>query len=291
MDKLIINEENIQNKIYNFRNIQVMLDRDLAMLYGVETRVLNQAVKRNIDRFPDDLMFILSDDEFEILKSQNVISSWGGRRYNPKVFTEQGVYMLATVLKSKLATEVTIKIMRTFTKMKSFLYQNQSLIQKMDDLEKRQITYEIKTDNKIEKIFKALEDKTIEPTHGIFFNGQIFDAYEFISKIIKSAKSSIKLVDNYIDETVLTLFTKNQNIDVEIYTNNISKELKLDIKKYNSQYKKIIIKEFKLSHDRFLIIDKTEVYHIGASLKDLGKKWFAFSKMDIDSLELLKRLS
>jgi len=280
----------IENKILIIRDKQVMLDSDLAELYQVETKRVNEAVKRNPEKFPDDLMFELSDKEYEILKSQNATSSWGGRRNKPKVFTEQGVYMLATVLKSKVATEVTLSIMRTFTKMKHFLSQNANLFAKIDAIEKRQISYEIKTDEKIEKIFNLIEDKSIKPTQGIFFDGQIFDAYEFVSSLIKSAKKEIVLIDNYIDESVLTLFSKNQNIKVTIYTKSITKQIKLDLQKYNSQYKPITIKEFKNSHDRFLIIDKSEVYHIGASLKDLGKKWFAFSKMDKESLSILEKL-
>jgi hypothetical protein len=290
MNTSVTNVDTIQDKIYNIRDMQVMLDRDLAELYGVETKRINEAVKRNQDRFPNDLMFEISDMEFEILRSQNATANFAKVRANPKVFTEQGVYMLATVLKSKIATEVTLSIMRTFVRMKHFLSQNKNLFQKIDQIEKRQLSYEIKTDEKIDKIFKAIEDKSIKPKQGIFFDGQIFDAYEFVADLIKSAKEKIVLIDNYIDETVLTLFSKNQDIKVTIYTKSISKQLKLDLEKYNSQYTQIEIKKFDISHDRFLIIDENEVYHIGASLKDLGKKWFAFSKMDIDNFEMFKRL-
>ncbi len=144
--------------------------------------------------------------------------------------------------------------------------------------------------NKVDKVFKSIESKDIKPKQGIFFEGQIFDAYIFVSDLIKSAKKSIVLIDNYVDETVLTLFSKNQKIDVNIFTKNISRQLKLDLKKYNGQYKPISIKLFASAHDRFLIIDDKEIYHFGASLKDLGKKWFAFSKMDKDSLLIIKRL-
>ncbi len=291
VNKIALIEENIENKIYTIREKQVMLDEDLAKLYQVQTKRINEAVKRNIDRFPDDLMFELTDEEFQNLRSQNATSSWGGRRYNPKVFTEQGVYMLATVLKSKVATEVTLSIMRTFTKMKTFLIQNANLFQKIDQLEKRQISYEIKTDEKIDKLFKALENKDIKPAQGIFFNGQIFDAYKFINDLIKSAKTSIILIDNYVDDSVLTLFSKIQQIKVTIYTHTISKQLKQDYEKYQKQYNNVTLKIFKNSHDRFLIIDNKEVYHIGASLKDLGKKWFAFSKMNKESLAILDKLN
>ena len=135
-----------------------------------------------------------------------------------------------------------------------------------------------------------LENKTLKPSQGIFFDGQVFDAYEFVSGLVKNAKREIVLIDNYIDESVLTLFSKNQAVGVTIYTKTITKQLKLDLEKYNSQYNNIEIKKFDNSHDRFLIIDEKEVYHIGASLKDLGKKWFAFSRMDMESLSILGRL-
>ena len=290
MNKMALIEENIQNKIYSIRGKQVMLDEDLAKLYQVQTKRINEAVKRNIERFPDDLMFELTDEEFKNLRSQNSTSSWGGRRYNPKVFTEQGVYMLATVLRSKVATDVTLSIMRTFTKMKSFLIQNETLFQKINQIEKRQISYEIKTDEKIDKLFKALENKEFKPQQGIFFDGQIFDAYKFINDLMKLAKDSIILIDNYVDDSVLTLFSKIPQIKVIIYTHTISKQLKQDYEKYKKQYNNVTLKRFKNSHDRFLIIDNKEVYHIGASLKDLGKKWFAFSKMDKTSLAVLDKL-
>jgi len=290
MNELIINEQNIQNKIYTIRSIQVMIDRDLAELYGVETKRVNEAVKNNLDKFPADFMFKLSDDEFKDLRSKISTTNFSKVRTNPKVFTEQGVYMLATIIKSKVATDTTIAIMRTFTKMKNFLSQNDNLFAKIEQIEKRQIGYEIKVDEKIDKIFRLIEDKSIKPTQGIFYDGQIFDAYVFIANLIKSAKKEIKLIDNYIDESVLTLFSKNRDIKVTIYTQKVSKQLKLDLEKYNSQYNPIEIKKFDNSHDRFLIIDEKKIYHIGASLKDLGKKWFAFSKMDSESLSVLGRL-
>ena len=144
--------------------------------------------------------------------------------------------------------------------------------------------------NKVDKVFKAIESKELKPKQGIFFDGQIFDAYTFVSDLIKSADKSIVLIDNYVDESVLTLFSKNQNIEVTIFTKNFSKQLKLDLEKYNKQYKPILIKKFTSSHDRFLIIDEKEIYHFGASLKDLGKKWFAFSKFDMKTIDVLNRL-
>ena len=291
MDELVINEQNIQNKIYTIRGVQVMLDRDLAVLYGVKPIRLREQVKRNAKRFPKDFMFQLDDDEIDFMVSQNAIPSkqhLGGSK--PYVFTEQGVSMLSAVLKTDFAVEMSIKIIRAFVNMKKFLLQNVNLFQKIEQIEKRQLSYEIKTDEKINKLFKALEDKTLKPNQGIFFDGQMFDAYKFINDLIKSAKRSIILIDNYIDESVLTLFSKIPDIKVTIYTHTITKQLRLDYEKYKKQYNNITLKTFKNSHDRFLIIDDTEVYHIGASLKDLGKNWFAFSKMDRESLGIMGKL-
>ncbi len=288
MNEIVINEQNIQNKIYTIRNLQVMLDRDLAELYQVETKALNQAVKRNIDRFPEDFMFQLSNEEFDNWRSQFVTSKSDkmGLRRAPYAFTEQGVSMLSSVLKSKVAIDISVKIIRTFVSMRKIITSNSLMFERFERIENKLSLH----DKNFDEIFNAIEDKTLKPSQGIFYDGQTFDAYIFVSDLVKSAKVSIKLIDNYIDETVLTLFSKNQNIEVTIYTKTISKQLKLDLEKYNSQYKNIEIKKFNASHDRFLIIDEKEVYHIGASLKDLGKKWFGFSKMDSESLSVLGRL-
>ena len=267
-----------------------MLDSDLAQLYGVETKRINEAVKNNPDKFLDDFYFEATDDELENLRSKFSTSSWGGNRYSPKLFTEQGIYMLATILKSKVATDITVMIIRTFANMRKLINSNDFYIHQLKELEKRQLTYEIKSDEKFDKIFDALENKQIHPTNGIFYNGQIFDAYVFISDLIKSANKSIILIDNYIDDTTLTLFSKNQNIKIEIYTSSISKQLQLDINKYNQQYNNLEVKITKNFHDRFMILDSRDVYHIGASLKDLGNKIFAFSKISIDCNDVLKRL-
>jgi hypothetical protein len=288
MNELMINEESIKNKIYTIRGVQVMLDRDLAKLYQVETKVLNQAVKRNIDRFPVDFMFQLSKEEFENWRSQFVTSNSDkmGLRRPPYVFTEQGVSMLSAILKSKIAIDVSIKIIRVFVEMKKYLSSNSLMFERFERIEQRLSVH----DKKFDTIFQALENKSIKPTQGIFYNGQIFDAYIFVNDLIKSAKSSIILIDNYIDETTFTLFSKVPNIKVTIYTHIINKQLKLDYEKYKKQYNNITLKTFKVSHDRFLIIDENEIYHIGASLKDLGKKWFAFSKMDKENLNILEKL-
>ncbi len=287
MGNLTINEQQIEYKIFTLRNQQVMLDRELAELYHVETRVLKQAVKRNIDRFPDDFMFNLTKDEIDFMVSQNVIPSkkhLGGAR--PYAFTEQGVSMLSSVLKSKIAIEVNIAIFRAFAKMRKFLVNNAAIFQKFNYIDQKLLQY----DENFEKIFRAIERKDLKPKQGIFYDGQIFDAYVFVSDLIKSAKKSIVLIDNYVDETVLTLFSKNQKIEVTIFTKNISNQLKLDLKKYNEQYKPITVRKFSSAHDRFLIIDDEDIYHFGASLKDLGKKWFAFSKFDMKAVEILNKL-
>ena len=255
---------------------------------SVETKILNRAVSRNIERFPDKFRFQLTKKEFENLRFQNGISrEHGGRRYLPYIFTEQGVSMLSAVLRSETAIKVSIQIIDAFVEMKRFISVNAGIFQRLDKVEQKQI----ETDQKFDQIFKALEDKSIKPKQGIFYNGQIFDAYVFTADLIKSAKNSIFLIDNYIDETVLQLLTKRKKkVTATIYTKNIPKVLKQDLEKHNSQYPEITIREFTKAHDRFLIIDKTTVYHFGASLKDLGKKWFAFSKMDMEAMAMVANL-
>ncbi len=281
--------EEISSKIYTIRGVQVMLDRDLARLYKVENRVLNQAVKRNIERFPLEFMFQLTKEEFENWKSQIVISNSDkmGLRKIPYVFTEQGVSMLSAVLKSDTAIQTSIKIINSFVQMRKFLLDNASIFQRFDKIEQQLLLY----DNNFNKIFKAIESKQLKPTQGIFYDRQIYDAYIFASDLIKTAKEEIILIDNYLDDTVLTLFSKVPNIQVTIYTHIISKQLKLDYEKYSKQYGNITLKTFKNSHDRFMILDKKEIFHLGASLKDLGKKWFAFSKINIDVDDLLSKLN
>lgn len=292
----IVENQRIDDKIYTIRGVQVMLDEDLARLYQVESKRLNEQVKRNIERFPEKFRFQLTADEYEILRSQiatlSLDKAWGKhRKYLPYAFTEQGVSMLSAVLKSQIAVEVSIKIIDSFVNMRKFLSQNSSIFARLETIEEKQLKYKLESDEKFNQIFKAIEDKTITKKQHIFYDGQIFDAYIFVSDIIKSAKKSIKLIDNYIDESTFLLFTKrDETVEAIIYTKNISKELELDLKKHNSQYPKIELKKFDLSHDRFLIIDNIKVYHFGASLKDLGKKWFAVSKMDINSFEMIGRL-
>ena len=310
---LTISQKEIENRIFVFRDSQVMLDRDLAEMYQVETRVLNQAVKRNIERFPETFRFQLTEDETNELvancdrfgfwnpsksttnsRSQNVTLNQSGAKrgqnikYLPYAFTEQGVAMLSAVLRSEVAVMVSIQIINAFVAMRKLIANHSGLLQRMDGIERKQL----ETDQKFEKVFKALESKDIIPSQGVFFDGQVFDAYELASKIIRSAKKRIVLIDNYIDETTLThLAKKNKQVKVAIFTKNASKQLNLDIQKANEQYGNFELQIFTKSHDRFLIIDNYDVYHLGASLKDLGKRWFAFSILDKSSVtSILKEI-
>ncbi len=294
----LLPQKEIENRIFTIRGMHVILDSDLAEIYKVETKVLNQAVKRNIERFPVSFRFQLSEEEynelvtnyirFKNLKSQSVTStSHGGRRYLPYAFTEQGVAMLSAVLRSETAVKVSIQIMTTFVEMRKLVLGNLALFERLNYIELKQID----NDNKFNQIFKALENKAQIPDKGIFYNGQIFDAYLFITGLIKIAQKSIILIDNYVDETVLTLLSKrNKAVSATIYTKNISKQLQLDMEKHNMQYPAIDIRTLHDSHDRFLIIDEKKLFHFGASLKDLGKKWFAFSQMNSLTHELLTKL-
>ena len=285
-------EESITNKIFTIRNLQIMIDHDLADLYNVPVKALNQAVKRNKNRFPHDFMFQLSKNEFDKLVTNcDHLSKLKYSYQNPYAFTEQGIAMLSGILNSEKAIEINVKIMRTFVAMRKFVSKNAEIFTKIDIVERKQLEFQTKTEENFEKIFNAIENKSFQKKQGIFFDGQIFDAYNLVSDIIRSASKSIILIDNYVDDSVLTLFTKkDKSVEVIIYTKNITKELILDLDKYNAQYDTIQIKEFDNSHDRFMIIDRKEVYHFGASLKDLGKKWFGFSKFNINALSILEKL-
>ena len=295
-------ENNVESLIRVIRGQQVMLDRDLAELYGVETKRLNEQVKRNIERFPEDFMFQLTSNEFDNLKSQIAISSWGGVRKLPYAFTEQGVAMLSGVLKSSTAVEANIRIMRAFVSMRHFMVNNAAIFQRLETIEFNQLesnkvqakilAHQEVQDHRIDEIFRRLDEGMYKPKQGIFFDNQIYDAYSFVSELVKSAKQRIILMDNYVDETVLTLLDKRgENVSATIYTQQVSRQFRLDVDRHNSQYPPIEISVFRRSHDRFLCIDDT-VYHVGASIKDLGKKWFAFSKMeDFKPEELVARIN
>ncbi|MFA6598813.1 MAG: ORF6N domain-containing protein [Ignavibacteriaceae bacterium] len=310
----------IQKKIYTIRGEQVMLDSDLASFYGVETKALNQAVKRNIERFLEEFMFALDENEWEALRFQfgtlkeenNSLRYQNGastdeslrsqivtlkkrrgkhRKYLPFAFTEQGVAMLSGVLKSETAVKMSIQIISAFVAMRKFIINNAQLFQRIDTVERKQLKYEMETDEKFEKVFNELQRNELDPKQGIFFDGQIFDAYKFVSGLIRKAERSIVLIDNYIDETTLDLFSKKRkDVVLTVLTKKITKAILLDVEKFNAQYPSVVIKEFTDAHDRFIIIDDKEVYHFGASLKDLGKKWFAFSKFDKAAFSLLENL-
>lgn len=277
MEQKLIKSE-IESRIFIIRGKQVMFDRDLARLYNVQTRVLNQTVKRNANRFPEQFMFQLTSEEFDNWKSQIVTSKSEkmGLRKLPYVFTEYGVAMLSGVLNSEIALNINIEIIQTFIDSRASTKHSPSLQRRVSEIETRLINQE----NKFNEIFNFIAENKF-PQSGIFFQNQIFDAYIFSSELIAKAKRSLILIDNYIDETTLLQLSKrNKRVSCTIYTERITEQLKLDLEKHNAQYKPIEIRILKNSHDRFIILDDKELYHLGASLKDLGKRWFAFSKMD-----------
>ena len=269
---------NIEHKILNIRGEQVMIDRDLAELYGIETKRLNEAVKRNIERFPADIMFALRPsekdelvancDRFAVLKHSSTM---------PNAFTEQGVAMLSSVLKSKTAVEINIQIMRAFIAMRRFLRSNAEIFAELKHLRQQQIN----SDKRIDELFSKMEKYAIDDMQGIFFQGQIFDAYAKFEQFIQSANKEIILIDNYVDLSVLQRLAKKQKkVNVIIYTDKKTKLTQQDIQKFNAQYPTLTLKYTNKMHDRFMIIDGKTLYHIGASLKDLGKKCFAFEILD-----------
>lgn len=277
----------IENRILTLRGKQVMIDRDLAELYGVETKVLNQAVKRNVERFPEHFRFQLSNQEKdELVTNCDRFDGLKHSSVNPFAFTEQGVAMLSAVLKSETAIYTSIRIIDAFVAMRNFLMNNASIFQRMERIEMKQL----KTDEKIDAILDRLNEPK-EPEQGIFFNGQIFDAYAFVAKLIRQAKNRIVVIDSYVDDSVLVQLSKRDpGVTVDIYDGKISQQLRQDVARHNAQYPGVTLHAYNKAHDRFLIIDE-DVYHIGHSLKDLGKKLFAFSKMDVmTGTELISQL-
>ena len=320
--------EQIESLILTIRGKQVILDRDLARLYSVETRVLNQAVQRNIERFPEDFMFRLTKEEFENWKSQFVISNYDEENmssrfvttYNPNMssqnaitspqrrpasalpyaFTENGIAMLSGVLRSPMAIATNIHIMRAFNAMRHFIGSQAQVFQRLEVMERNQLALNAsqaelsaqvsENNKKLEEVFRRLDDHSEKPEKGIFYDGQIFDAYTFINDLIREAKKRIVLIDNYVDDSVLAMLDKrNKGVEAVVYTKTISRQLSLDFEKHNAQYSPIEVKQFDRSHDRWLCIDDT-VYLVGASLKDLGKKWFGFTKMEQTTDELLSKM-
>ena len=277
--------ENIKNLIHTIRGKQVMLDSDVAMLYQYTTKNINKAMKRNINRFPEDFCFQLTEKEVENLRFQIGTSSlnkenYGGRRYLPYVYTEQGISMLAGVLKNEIAIQVSISIIRAFIEMRRFISLNGQIFQEISDIKGQLLEH----DKKFDEVFDELQRKQeTEFKQSIFFDGQIFDAYSLIIDIIRQASQKILIIDNYMDDSILKMLSKkNKNVEVVIFTTQNSNIRKLDIQKFNKQYPVLKLAYTNKFHDRFIVIDNKELYHIGASLKDLGKKCFAISKIEDD---------
>lgn len=289
----VSDDGNIQALIKTIRGVQVILDRDVAGLYGVATGALNRQVKRNEERFPEDFMFKLSAEEWNNLKCQIGISSWGGDRQLPYAFTENGIAMLSSVLRSPTAIEVNIRIMRAFSAMRRFLLANAQMFQRIETVEKRQIA----TDAKVDSILERL-DATETPLQGVFYDGQLWDARALVLKLIGNAKKSLILIDNWATAETLDLFTKKRKgvkvtiITSEHYDKKHVPHRKIsdaDIATFNAQYPCLAVRYNESFHDRFIIIDDKELYLIGASLKDLGRKCFGFTKMDTGAIRGIKK--
>ena len=286
----------ITEKIYQIRGVSVMTDKDLALLYGVQTKQLNRAVKRNIERFPEDFMFQLTKEECLRCQFGTLNTEQGQHlKYMPYAFTEYGIAMLSGILRSETAIAANIRIMRAFADMRKLIRHTPEIFNRIETLEYHhlQIKQQLDdTNNKVDMILDRLDNGAgLQHKQGIFYDGQIYDAYTFVADLIRKASRRIVLIDNYIDDTVLTIMAKRQEgVEAAIYTGKISKQLKLDIEKHKSQYPAIDVRIFSKAHDRFLIIDD-KVYLIGASIKDLGKKWFGFTLMEnTDADELLTKL-
>lgn len=290
---MVVSDKAIQNLIYVVRGQQVMMDSDLAALYQVETKVFNQAVKRNIARFPDEFHFQLTDEEYEDLRSHIVTSNGrGGRRYLPYVFTEPGIAMLSAVLNSDLAIQVSIQIITAFVEMRKFMVNNSLLFEKISEVSWRQLEYEKKTDERFEQVFDYIAEHQ-EVEQKVFFEGQIYDAFSLLVKLVGSAEKSIILIDNYVDvDTLNILAKKKRNVNVCIYTMRQTKLTAGDVKRFNRQYPKLEVKYIESFHDRFLIVDDGQAYHIGASLKDAGMKCFAINLLEDRRIvkDILQRL-
>lgn len=287
----------IKSKIYIIRNQQVMIDSDLASLYQVETRVFNQAVKRNIERFPDNFRFQLTKDEYDALRSQIVTLNENTgrgthRKYLPYVFTEQGIAMLSAVLRSDVAIQVSINIMNAFVEMRRFIANNALLFERISKVELKQLEYQKQTDEKLEQIFEYISEHE-EASQKVFFDGQIYDAFSLIVSLIHKAEKEITLIDGYVGvETLNLLAKKKENVSVTIYTQKQTRVTKIDAENFNAQYPTLEMKYTKAFHDRFLILDRKTAYHVGASLKDAGKKCFGINLIQDAGIikDILQRL-
>ena len=291
-------EEKIENLIHYIRGQQVMIDSDLALLYNVETKRLNESVKRNSKRFPESFCFRLTEDEYADLKSQIATSntentsSKGGRRYLPYVFTEQGIAMLSAVLRSDEAIQVSVNIMNAFVKMRRFLAENALMFDKLNSLELKQLQYQKESNEKFDQIFAYISEHE-EVGQKIFFEGQIYDAFSLLVSLVGKAEKSIVLIDNYVDVGTLNILAKKKDgVDVTIYTVRRTRLASQDIANFNSQYPTLTVNYTGVFHDRFLIIDEETAYHIGASIKDAGKKCFGISRIEDVGIvsDILQRL-
>lgn len=281
---VIYTPDEVAGYIVSIRGKQVILDRDIAALYGVSTKRLNEQVKRNKERFPENFRFQISKEELNELVAD--CDRFGILKHSssfPYVFTEQGVAMLSAVLHSDIAVKVSISIMEAFVVMRHDVSSQCSLSKRIDVLELKHL--EMRKD--LDDIFNRFVKRQIIPVEGVYYDGQIFDAYVFAADLIRSARHTLILIDNYVDDSVLIMLSKRHDgVSAEIRTGRLTESLKQDLAKHNSQYPPILITEAKNIHDRFLIVDE-DVYHIGASLKDLGKKLFAFSKLAVPKEKLL----
>ena len=291
-------EENIENLIHYVCGQQVMIDSDLALLYNVETKRLNESVKRNAKRFPNNFCFQLTEDEYADLRSQIATSntentsSKGGRRYLPYVFTEQGIAMLSAVLRSDEAIQVSVNIMNAFVKMRRFLAENALMFDKLNSLELKQLEYQKESNEKFNQIFAYISEHE-EVGQKIFFEGQIYDAFSLLVSLVGKAEQSIVLIDNYVDVGTLNILAKKKDgVDVTIYTVRRTRLASQDIANFNSQYPTLTVNYTGVFHDRFLVIDEETAYHIGASIKDAGKKCFGISRIEDVGIisDILQRL-
>jgi len=277
------NEPMIRDLIYTVRGVQVMLDSDLARLYGVETKVFNQAVSRNVKRFPERYRFQLTSEEYESLRSQIVTSNKsgrGGRRYLPYVFTEQGVSMLASVLRSDIAIEVSIRIIDAFVEMRRFIASNAAMFEQIRAMDLRQLEYQKTNEERFERIFDYMESHEA-PKQKVFFDGQVYDAFELLVSLVQRDERTIVLVDGYVDVGTLNIIAKKTDgVDVTIWTHPRTSLTQLDVDAFNAQYPQLTVEHTTAFHDRFLILDGTEGYFVGASLKDAGKKGFAITRIE-----------
>ena len=284
-----ISNEEIKNLIYTIRGKQVMLDSDVAQLFNYETKDLNRNVRNNIKRFPEYYCFQLTEEEYKSLRCKNFTLNKNGRgqhrKYIPYAFTEYGITMLAGLLKSEVAVNVSIKIVNTFIEMRKFLSSNGQLFERLTNVEYKLLEH----DKKFDKVFDQLQNEE-NIKQKIFFEGQIYDAYSLIIDIIKKANKKILIIDNYIDDSILKMLTKKKNnVEVVILTYDKSNIQQIDIQKFNKEYPILKVAKTNKFHDRFIVIDKKEMYHLGASIKDLGKKCFGINK--IEGLDIIEKFT